>query len=197
MASVAPPSFPPRPEAEARRALRADLLGWYARERRDLPWRRTSDPYAVWISEAMLQQTRVEAVKGYWVAFLERFPDVGSLARAGDEELLAAWSGLGYYRRARALREAAGVIEAEHGGEFPTELEAALALPGVGRYTAGAVLSIAYQQPRALVDGNVARVFGRLFELDAPEPVGASSSSCGRARASWYQSSSPASGTRR
>jgi len=173
MARVAPPSFPPRPEADARRALRADLLAWYASARRDLPWRRTSDPYAIWISEAMLQQTRVEAVKEYWVAFLERFPDVGALARAGDEELLAAWSGLGYYRRARALREAAGVIVTQHAGEFPTELEAALALPGVGRYTAGAVLSIACGQPRALVDGNVGRVFGRLFELDAPAGSGA------------------------
>jgi len=158
------------PAAARRRApeLRRALCGWYGRHRRDLPWRRTRDPYAVWISEAMLQQTRVETVIPYWERFLERLPTVAHLARAGEAELLELWSGLGYYRRARALGRAAAVIEAEHGGAFPRELAAALALPGVGPYTAGAVLSIAYDEPCAVVDGNVLRVLARLFALEAP-----------------------------
>ena len=160
--------FPPRPDPAAARALRRRLLAWYLAERRDLPWRRTRDPYAIWISEAMLQQTRVETVVPYWERFLERFPDVDALAEAGEEELLAAWSGLGYYRRARALQAAARVIVEEHGGEFPRDRAAVLALPGVGPYTAGAVLSIAFDAAEPLVDGNVARVFCRLFGLDAP-----------------------------
>ena len=142
-------------DSASRAALRSRLLAWYARAKRDLPWRRTSDPYAIWISEAMLQQTRVEAVIGYWARFLERFPDAAALAAAGDEELLAAWSGLGYYRRARSLREAARVLVEQHGGRFPDEPEAALALPGVGPYTAGAVLSIAYGRAEAVVVGGV------------------------------------------
>ncbi len=126
-----------------------------------MPWRRTRDPYAIWISEAMLQQTRVETVVGYWQRFLARFPDFAALAAASEDDVLAAWSGLGYYRRARALRAAAQRIVAEHGAEFPRELEAARALPGVGPYTAGAVLSIAFDAPVALVDGNVVRVLSR------------------------------------
>jgi len=143
------------------RADRERLLVWYRATARDLPWRRSRDPYAIWISEAMLQQTRVEAVIDYWTRFLARFPDVRALAQAGEDEVLAAWSGLGYYRRARALRSAAQAIVERHGGRFPDELEAARALPGVGPYTAGAVLSIAYDRPEALVDGNVVRVFAR------------------------------------
>jgi A/G-specific adenine glycosylase len=145
--------------------LRARLLGWFAGEARDLPWRRTEDPYAIWVSEAMLQQTQVSTVIDYWYRFMRRFPTVGHLARAGDEELMGAWSGLGYYSRARNLREAARVVHERYGGKFPRHREEALALPGVGRYTAGAVLSIAYDLPEPLVDGNVARVFARLFEL--------------------------------
>jgi A/G-specific adenine glycosylase len=149
-------------------AVRRALLDWYAREQRDLPWRRTTDPWAIWVSEAMLQQTRVEVVRERWSAFLERFPEPAALAEASDEALLAAWSGLGYYRRARSLRDAARAVVERHEGAFPRTREEALALPGVGPYTAGAVLSIAYDLPEPLVDGNVARVLARLDELEAP-----------------------------
>ena len=141
-------------------------MGWYREHRRDLPWRRTSDPYGIWVSEAMLQQTRVETVEGYWIRFMKRFPTAEALAEAPEEDLLAAWSGLGYYRRARSLQAAARVIVEEHGGEFPRDRDAVRALPGVGPYTAGAVLSIAFDAPEPLVDGNVERVFARLFELE-------------------------------
>jgi A/G-specific adenine glycosylase len=139
-----------------------------------LPWRSTRDPYAVWISEAMLQQTRVETAEPYWRRFLERLPTLRELAAADEEVVLALWSGLGYYRRARALRAAAREIEARHGGEFPRQREAALALSGVGPYTAGAVLSIAYDLPEPLVDGNVARVLARCFlvEVDPSQTAG-------------------------
>ena len=149
-------------------ALRRALCAWFAAHARDLPWRRTRDPYAVWISEAMLQQTRVEAVLDHYRRFLARFPDVAALAAASEDEVKTAWSGLGYYRRAVALREAARAIVADHGGELPRTREAMLALPGVGRYTAGAVLSIAFGASEPLVDGNVARVFSRLFLLEEP-----------------------------
>ncbi len=152
--------------ASARRWLHASLGGWFEANRRELPWRRDRDAYRVWISEAMLQQTRVEAVVPYYERFLARFPDVGALAGASEDEVLAAWSGLGYYRRARSLRAAAQVLVADHGGVFPRELGAALALPGIGPYTAGAVLSIAYGLAVPLVDGNVARVFARFFGLE-------------------------------
>ncbi|MDP6410876.1 MAG: A/G-specific adenine glycosylase [Planctomycetota bacterium] len=145
---------------------RANVLAWYRRTRRDLPWRRTRDAYAIWISEAMLQQTRVETVRGYWTRFLERFPTVEALAAAEEAEVLALWSGLGYYGRARRLLAAARVVTEEHSGRFPATRVAAEALPGVGAYTAGAVLSIAYGLPEALVDGNVARVFCRFFGLE-------------------------------
>ncbi len=147
-------------------ALRNSLLAWYRANRRDLPWRRTKDPYAIWISEAMLQQTRVETVLAYWPKFLVRFPDIASLARAREEDVLAAWSGLGYYRRARSLREAAIAIVERHDGEFPKDRASVLALPGIGPYTAGAVLSIAFGQREPIVDGNVARVFSRLFAIE-------------------------------
>jgi len=153
----------------ARKAsLRRRLVDWYRRERRDLPWRSNRDAYRVWISEAMLQQTRVETVVDYFERFLERFPRLEDLAAADEEEVLALWSGLGYYSRARKLRAAARALVERHDGEFPRTREAALALPGVGPYTAGAVLSIAYDLPEPLVDGNVRRVFCRLFGLDAP-----------------------------
>ena len=145
---------------------RADLLAWYRRTRRDLPWRRTRDAYAIWISEAMLQQTRVETVIDYWTRFVERFPTVEALAGAGEDEVLALWSGLGYYGRARRLLAAARIVVCEHAGRFPASRAAAEALPGVGAYTAGAVLSIAHDLPEALVDGNVARVFCRFFGLE-------------------------------
>jgi A/G-specific adenine glycosylase len=147
--------------------MRRELLDWYRSSKRDLPWRRTRDPYAIWISEAMLQQTRVETVERYWRRFIERLPDVAALAAASDDEVLGLWSGLGYYRRARALRAAARAIVERHGGRFPSEREALLALPGIGPYTAGAIASIAFDRPEPLVDGNVARVLSRLFALDA------------------------------
>ena len=150
----------------ATRSIRRELTLWYASNKRDLPWRRTSDPYAIWVSEAMLQQTRVETVKEYWPRFLERFPTASALAAAEEEAVLEAWSGLGYYRRARSLQAAARVIAEEHGGVFPKDLGAALDLPGVGPYTAGAVVSIAYDVPAPLVDGNVERVFARLFGME-------------------------------
>jgi A/G-specific adenine glycosylase len=154
------------PQAPDPAEVRPRLLAWYRQRRRDLPWRRTRDPYAIWISEAMLQQTRVETVVGYWERFLARFPTVEALAAAAEDDVLAAWSGLGYYRRARALRAAAQAMVERHAGRFPDELEAARALPGVGPYTAGAVLSIAFDRPAALVDGNVVRVFARWLGCD-------------------------------
>ena len=152
--------------------LRRDLAAWFLTEQRDMPWRRTRDAYGIWVSEAMLQQTRVETVLDYWPRFLERFPTLVDLAEAEEETVLEAWSGLGYYRRARSLQAAAKVMAAEHGGEFPRDLDAALALPGIGPYTAGAVLSIAYDQPTAIVDGNVERVFSRWFLLDGVRSSG-------------------------
>ncbi|HYL10807.1 MAG TPA: A/G-specific adenine glycosylase [Candidatus Acidoferrales bacterium] len=137
------------------------LLAWFRERQRDLPWRRTRDAYRIWLSEIMLQQTRVAAVVPYYEKFLARFPTVESLASAPTEEVLRLWAGLGYYRRARHLRRAAREIVARHEGEFPRDLDAALALPGVGRYTAAAVLSIAYGKPLAVLDGNVARVLAR------------------------------------
>jgi len=145
------------------RALRQRLLGWFDRHRRDLPWRRTRDPYRIWLAEIMLQQTRVPVVVPYYERFIQSFPTVRKLARARLERVLGHWAGLGYYQRARHLHRAAKQLVREHGGRFPRTLGAALALPGVGAYTARAVLSIAYRQPTAVVDGNVARVLARVF----------------------------------
>jgi A/G-specific adenine glycosylase len=138
------------------------MLSWFAKRKRDLPWRRNQDPYRIWLSEIMLQQTRVAAVIPYYEKFLETFPDVRALARAKTDRVLASWAGLGYYSRARNLQRAAREIVARHSGEFPREYDAALALPGIGRYTAAAVLSIAYGAPYAVLDGNVARVLARI-----------------------------------
>ena len=144
------------------------LVAWYRKHKRDLPWRRRRDAYSIWVSELMLQQTRVETVIPYYERFLNRFPDVRALAAAREDEVLALWSGLGYYSRARSLLRAAQEICERHGGEFPRERNAVRALSGIGPYTAGAVLSIAFGASEALVDGNVARVFARLFGLRAP-----------------------------
>ena len=152
------------PRSEAR-TLRRSLLAWYRAGRRDLPWRRTCDPYRIWISEIMLQQTTVGAVVPYYRRFVRAFPTVGALAAARLDDVLAAWSGLGYYRRARHLHQAARVVVERHGGRFPRRLADALALPGIGRYTAGAVLSIAFSERLPVVDGNVARVLSRLLLL--------------------------------
>lgn len=146
-------------------ALRRALLAWYRRHKRDLDWRRTRDAYRIWISEVMLQQTRVAAVTEYYRRWVARFPTVRDLARAPIEAVLREWAGLGYYSRARNLHRAARAIAAHRAGEFPRRLDEALALPGVGRYTAAAVLSIAYDAPLAVVDGNVARVIARLAAL--------------------------------
>lgn len=161
-----------RSDASARLALREALLDWFRAQQRELPWRETEDPYAIWISEIMLQQTRVEAVKPYYARFLEAFPTVEALAQAELSQVLALWSGLGYYRRARNLHAAAQKVVEEFGGTMPASRKEILSLPGIGRYTAGAILSIAYGQEEALVDGNVQRVFARLFCLS--DPVGSS-----------------------
>ncbi|MDE3135802.1 MAG: A/G-specific adenine glycosylase [Acidobacteriota bacterium] len=137
------------------------LLDWFRANRRDLPWRRTRNPYRVWISEIMLQQTRTAAVLPYFRRFFRAFPSLKALARARGDAVLRAWAGLGYYSRARNLHRAARIIVREHGGRFPETLDDALALPGVGDYTARAVLSIAYGAPLAVLDGNVARVIAR------------------------------------
>ena len=150
----------PRPKR-----IRPALLAWYRAERRDLPWRRTRDPYAIWVSEIMLQQTRVETVIPFYERFLERFPTVDALASAHDEDVLAAWSGLGYYRRARGLHAAASIVAREHAGVFPDDPEQMRALPGIGEYTAAAITSIAFGREAAAVDGNVVRVLARIHGL--------------------------------
>ena len=149
------------------------LLSWFEKSKRDLPWRRTRDPYRIWLSEIMLQQTRVAAVIPYYHRFLENFPDVGALAGAESDRVLANWAGLGYYSRAGNLQRAAQEIVLRHAGEFPRGYEAALALPGIGRYTAAAVLSIAHGAPHAVLDGNVARVIARIAAVrgDARAPA--------------------------
>ena len=144
------------------------LLPWFAENRRDLPWRKDRQPYHVWLSEIMLQQTRVEAVKGYYDRFLQRLPTVEDLARAQEDELLKLWEGLGYYSRVRNLQKAAKIICGDFSGEFPQSYESLLKLPGIGAYTAGAISSICFEQPVAAVDGNVLRVLSRFLASDAP-----------------------------
>jgi A/G-specific adenine glycosylase len=146
-------------------AFRKQLLGWFRQNQRDLPWRRTKDPYRIWLSEIMLQQTRVAAVIPYYERFLKRFPDIRALATAPQEEVLRLWSGLGYYSRARNLQRAAQEIVAKHGGIFPPAEKDALELSGIGHYTAAAILSIAYGAKYAVLDGNVARVLARIFAV--------------------------------
>jgi len=146
----------------ARQKFRKRLLAWYDGNKRDLPWRRDLDPYRVWLSEIMLQQTRVAAVLEHYRRFLQRFPTVEKLAAAREASVLAAWSGLGYYRRARLLHSAAKTIVAEYAGKLPTSAEELRDLPGIGRYTATAIASIAFGEPVAVVDGNVERVLERV-----------------------------------
>jgi len=155
----------PGAKSSERRELGKALVAWYDQSRRDLPWRECPTPYRVWISEMMLQQTRMEVVLPRYRRFLDRFPDLEALASAAEEEVLAEWSGLGYYSRARSLHAAAREIVSSHGGEFPRDLKAARALPGIGPYTAGAVLSIAYNLPVPILDGNAARVLARVFRI--------------------------------
>ena len=144
------------------------LVPWYRENRRELPWRENREPYRIWVSEIMLQQTRVEAVKGYYARFLDRLPDIEALATCDDDELHKLWEGLGYYSRVRNLKKAAQVIMEVHAGEFPRDYAAVRALPGIGDYTAGAICSIAFDQPTPAVDGNVLRVLARLRGDDEP-----------------------------
>lgn len=138
------------------------LLEWYHRNRRDLPWRRTSDPYRIWLSEIMLQQTRVDQARPYYERFTARFPDIPSLARAGRDEVLRLWEGLGYYSRARNLHDGARQIVEHHNGIFPCTYDEVIAVKGIGPYTAAAIMSIAFNEPWPVVDGNVIRVISRL-----------------------------------
>ena len=145
------------------RTFRRRLRAWYDRHARDLPWRSTRDPYAVWLSEIMLQQTQVETVKPYFRRFLAALPTIRALAEADEQQVLCLWEGLGYYRRARQLHQAARQIVADHGGRFPTDPQSVERLPGIGRYTAGAILSIAFDQRRPILEANTVRVFSRLL----------------------------------
>ncbi len=141
------------------------LVDWYRAGHRDMPWRRSRDPYAIWVSEIMLQQTRVETVTPYFERWMTRFPTVSALAKAPLDDVLSHWAGLGYYARARNLHAAAGEIEQRYQGRFPSQSEAVRALPGIGPYTAGAILSIAFGQPAPILDGNVMRVLSRVFVI--------------------------------
>ena len=141
------------------------LLNWFKQNARDLPWRQTHDPYAIWISEIMLQQTQVKTVIPYWQRWMRRLPDVRALARARPDAVLKLWEGLGYYLRARNLQKAARIILDQHGGRIPEKFDALVALPGIGRYTAGAICSIAFDQATPILDGNVIRVLTRLFGI--------------------------------
>jgi len=151
----------------ARQLFRRRLLQWFREHARDLPWRRTRDVYHIWVSEIMLQQTQVVTVIDYFQRFVERFPDITSLAAAEEQEVLRYWEGLGYYRRARQLHAAAQKIVEEHGGEFPRNLEDVLALPGIGKYTAGAILSIAHDEREPILEANTIRLFSRLLLLES------------------------------
>ncbi len=153
---------------QSRSQFGALLLGWYQRHKRDLPWRENPSPYRIWLSEVMLQQTQVGTMVPFFNRILERFPDLETLARAPLEELLSLWSGLGYYNRARNLHRAAKQVRRDFGGNFPRSLQQALKLPGVGRYTAGAVLSIAYHLPYPVLDGNVRRLMARYLKIEGP-----------------------------
>jgi A/G-specific adenine glycosylase len=153
----------PITESRTIRRLVPTLLDWFARNARDLPWRHTLDPCAIWVSEIMLQQTQVKTVIPYWQRWMRELPDARALAKAAPDKVLKLWEGLGYYTRARNLQKAAQQIARERHGKFPTTFDDILALPGVGRYTAGAIASIAYNQPRPILDGNVIRVLTRLF----------------------------------
>lgn len=160
-----PGAAPRSSELPAPAEVADQVLRWFAARRRDLPWRTDRDPYAVWVSEVMLQQTRVEKAIPYFTRWMECFRDIASLAAATEAEVLKAWEGLGYYARARNMRLAAQQIVERHGGEIPADRQALLALPGIGPYTAGAILSRAYGQPEPVLDGNVQRVLCRLYDI--------------------------------
>lgn len=149
-------------DAKAKQSFRRRLLAWYGKHARDLPWRRSRDPYRVWVSEVMLQQTTVTAVKPYFERFLAAFPSVEQLAAADEQQVLRLWEGLGYYRRARALHAAAKLIVGEHRGDFPRDVAGLMALPGIGRYTAGAIASIAFDVPAPILEANTIRLLSRI-----------------------------------
>jgi A/G-specific adenine glycosylase len=153
----------PLPDATWRKAFRRRLLHWFRSHARDLPWRRTTDPYAIWLSEIMLQQTRVATVEAYYRRFLEALPTIDALARADEHEVLRLWEGLGYYRRAQHLCQAAQTLVRHHGGKFPEDIAQVRRLPGIGRYTAAAILSIAFGQRQAILEANTSRLFCRLL----------------------------------
>lgn len=156
----------PDPTPRELQAFREELLAWYEEVARDLPWRATEDPYRIWVSEIMLQQTRVDQAIPYYREFLERFPSTEALAEAERDEVLQVWEGLGYYSRARYLHEAARKVVDEHDGEVPREEDALSDLPGIGPYTSAAILSFAFAQPKAVLDGNVTRVLSRIYALE-------------------------------
>src|SRR3954470_3546612 len=149
----------------ATKRLILPLLNWFSVAARDLPWRRTRNPYAIWVSEIMLQQTQVKTVIPYWECWMKKLPDISAAAGASAHTIHKLWEGLGYYTRVRNLQRAAQIIMKEHDGQFPSHFEAVLALPGIGRYTAGAICSIAFNQPTPILDGNVVRVLTRLFGI--------------------------------
>ena len=149
--------------------IRRKLLRWYDRNRRELPWRKTRRPYAIWVAETMLQQTQVQTVLPYYRRFLKSFPSLRALDRSSLENVLSHWSGLGYYRRAENLKKSARIILRRHNGRIPAEYAQLLALPGIGGYTAGALMSIAFNKPYAALDGNARRVISRLFGLQKPK----------------------------
>jgi A/G-specific adenine glycosylase len=167
------------------------LLRWYDRHRRDLPWRRTRDPWAIWVSEVMLQQTRVEAVRDAYVRFLRLYPRASALAAATDDELLAAWRGLGYYRRARLLREAARTVAGRHRGRVPADPDLLSELPGIGAYTRGAIASIAFGLPLPAIDGNVERVAARHLALQLEASTAAGRTAIEQAVRSWLDPRRP------
>ena len=162
------------------------LLPWYERNKRQLPWRRDRDPYHVWLSEIMLQQTRVEAVKGYYARFLQELPTIASLAACDDDKLYKLWEGLGYYSRVRNLKRAAIIIMEQYGGIFPDAYEIILKLPGIGEYTAGAICSICFDMPTPAVDGNVLRVVSRLTDDATPIDLPAYKKTVQKALATVY-----------
>lgn len=166
MTAASAPTHPPvisRPTAVVK-----SLLVWFARHGRQLPWRASRDPYRVWVSEIMLQQTQVERVRDYFLRFIDRFPDVHALANARESEVLAAWEGLGYYRRGRSLHAAARLVAEKHGGRFPESIEGLQSLPGIGRYTSAAIASIAFGLPEPVVEANSRRVLARLAGHTSP-----------------------------
>jgi A/G-specific adenine glycosylase len=155
--------YQPKLDAEKVKVFQSRLLRWFRKNGRDLPWRRTRDPYKILVSEVMLQQTQVERVREYYRRFVREYPTIQDLASANPARVRDSWDGLGYYARARNLHAAARTVVRQHGGRFPRQVEDAMALPGVGRYTAGAVVSFAYGEPAPILDTNVRRVLGRIF----------------------------------